>query len=217
MKLWPWSRSRPLSRGRRQILWIVVAAGLLVATDLGARTFATNDEARFALLAQDVLSRGDWLHPRLNGQPYYNKPPLQAWLITVVSWPAGHVTQFTAVVPSALAAVAAALAVWGLGRNLFGTDAARAAALTLTTMQGVFLHARLPLPDMLLTAVVTAALWAYVRMLRGIGSRWTIFWRWTVFYGLVGVAFWAKGPVGFLPLGVALADSVRRASTDWWR
>jgi 4-amino-4-deoxy-L-arabinose transferase-like glycosyltransferase len=150
-------------------LGVFATALCLLAPDVGARILATNDEARFPLLAQDILIRGDWLHPAVNGTPYYNKPPLQAWLIALASWPSGHVTQLTAVLPSALCAVAATLVVWTLGRSLFGTDAARAAALAFITMQGVFLHAHLPLPDILVTALIATSLWAYTIALRRAG------------------------------------------------
>jgi 4-amino-4-deoxy-L-arabinose transferase-like glycosyltransferase len=209
-------RSTPLPGPRRRlrrahpVLWIVAAAVALVATDLGARTLATNDEARFPLLAQDMLARNDWLHPMVNGSPYYNKPPLQAWLIAAASWPGGSVTPLSAVLPSALAAIGATLLVWGLGRTLFGTDAARAAALTFMTMQGVFLHARLPLPDMLTTALIGASLWMYAVAIRRGGATW---WA---FYALVGLAFWAKGPAGFLPLLIAVVDGVLRWGRAWW-
>ena len=196
----------------RQVASILIAALAPVATDLGARVLATNDEARFPLLAQDILARGDWLHPMVNGSPYYNKPPLQAWLIAVASWPRGDVSQFTAVIPSALAAMAASLLVWLMGRSLFGRDAGRTAALAFMTMQGVFLHARLSLPDMLLTALITASLWVFTIALRRPEACW-----WPAFYGLVGAAFWAKGPAGLLPLAVAIAVAVMRFRRQWWR
>ena len=75
--------------------WIALAGAALIGVQLAARTFATNDEARFPLLAQDILARGDWLRPRLNGVGYFNKPPLLAWLIALVSWPFGRVTEWT--------------------------------------------------------------------------------------------------------------------------
>ena len=58
-----------------------VRAGLLAAgvvalalVDIGTRTFATNDEARFPVLGQSLLSGGHWLVPSLNGIAYVNKP-----------------------------------------------------------------------------------------------------------------------------------------------
>src|SRR5207249_2140028 len=132
----------------------------------------------------------------------HNKPLLLAWLIALVSWPFGQVTQVTAVIPSAAAAFATALVIFGAGRDMFGADAGKYAALVAITTQGVFLHGRLPMPDMLLTFFITASLWMLWRMRRG--ARWA----WVGFYTFVGLAFWSKGPGGFLPLAVALAWAV---------
>jgi 4-amino-4-deoxy-L-arabinose transferase-like glycosyltransferase len=196
---------------RRALAWVVGGAAVLVAIDLGRRILANNDEARFPLLAQDILQRGDWLFPTLNGTVYHNKPLLLAWLIALASWPVGYVTQFTAVIPSATAAVATALVVFGLGREMFGADAGKYAALMTLTTQGVFLHSRLPMPDMLMTAFITASLWALWRMTRDAPRAWL------GFYPLVGLAFWAKGPGGFLPLGVALVWALVSRRPGRWR
>ena len=137
MNLPRWLASRPA-------LGVAVLASALAAFDLGRRILATNDEARFALLGQDILDRGAWLFPQLNGAIYSNKPLLQAWLIALFSWPLGHVTQLTAVLPSALAGVGTVLVIYALGRDMFGTRAGCLAALVATTTQGWFLHTRLP-------------------------------------------------------------------------
>jgi len=201
-----------MSSAWARLITILLAAVPLLSSDLGQRILATNDEARFGVLAQDILARHDWLHPMLNGSAYSNKPPLQAWLIAAASWFRGDVTQLTAVVPSAVAALVATMIVWALGSELFGTDAARAAALAFITMQGVFLHARLPLPDMLMTALIGASLWMYVVALRRGGAL-----RWASFYALVGAAFWAKGPAGLLPLLVVVVSALHRFGRGWWR
>jgi len=196
---------------RRALLWVVGGAAVMVGVDLGRRILTTNDEARFPLLAQDILSRGDWLFPILNGTVYHNKPILLAWLIALVSWPVGYVTQFTAVIPSAVAAFGTALVIWALGREMFGTAAGQYAALTALTTQGLFLHGRLPMPDMLMTAFITASLWMLWRMARGAPHAWI------GFYLLVGLAFWAKGPGGFIPLIVAVAWAAATRSAASWR
>ena len=195
----------------RALFWVAGGAAVMIGIDLGRRILTTNDEARFPLLAQDVLNRGDWLFPILNGSVYHNKPILLAWLIAVVSWPLGHVTQFTAVIPSAAAAVATALVIFGLGREMFNTAAGKYAALTALTTQGVFLHARIPMPDMLMTAFITASLWMLWRMSRGVPRAWI------GFYVFVGLAFWAKGPGGFVPLVVAAAWALASRDAASWR
>ena len=196
---------------RRALLWVVGGAAVMVGVDLGRRILTTNDEARFPLLAQDILTRGDWLFPILNGSVYHNKPILLAWLIALVSWPLGYVTQFTAVIPSAVAAFATVLVIFGLGREMFGAAAGTYAALTAATTQGVFLHGRIPMPDMLMTAFITASLWMLWRMTRGVPRAWV------GFYVLVGLAFWAKGPGGFMPLIVAVAWAAMGRRAAGWR
>jgi len=81
----------------RPALGITLLATTLVLVDLGRRILATNDEARFALLGQDMLTRGAWFFTQLHGAVSHATPLLQAWLIALCSWPAGHVTQLTAV------------------------------------------------------------------------------------------------------------------------
>jgi 4-amino-4-deoxy-L-arabinose transferase-like glycosyltransferase len=196
---------------RRALRWVVGGAALMVGVDLGRRILTTNDEARFPLLAQDILTRGDWFFPVLNGTVYHNKPILLAWLITLVTWPFGYVTQFTAVIPSAAAAFAMALLIFGLGREMFGPTAGKYAALIAVTTQGAFMHARIPMPDMLMTAFMTASLWMLWRMARGMPRAWI------GFYLFVGLAFWAKGPGGFLPLVIAAAWAVFGRSAASWR
>src|SRR5436853_224572 len=162
--------------------------------DLGAVVFATNDEARFPLLARDILTRGDVWFPQLNGVVYQNKPLLLAWLIALVSWPIGQVTALTSLVPSILAAIALALVVYAAARDMFGADAGRYAGLVVATSQGFVIHARQAMPDMLLTLFVTVALWQGWRLTRGRPRAWL------GFYGATGLAFWTKGPAGLLPL-----------------
>jgi 4-amino-4-deoxy-L-arabinose transferase-like glycosyltransferase len=196
---------------RRALLWVVGGAAVMIGVDLGRRILTTNDEARFPLLAQDILTRGDWLFPTLNGAVYHNKPILLAWLITLVSWPLGHVTQFTAVIPSAAAAFAMALSIFALGREMFGAGAGRNAALVAVTTQGAFLHSRIPMPDMLMTAFMTASFWMLWRMTRGAPRAWI------GFYLCVGLAFWAKGPGGLLPLIVSGVWALVSRSPAAWR
>jgi 4-amino-4-deoxy-L-arabinose transferase-like glycosyltransferase len=204
-----------MSRNRltsRPIVGIALVATALVLFDLGRRILATNDEARFALLAQDMLGRGAWFFPQLNGAVYHAKPLLQAWLIALCSWPLGHVTQLTAVLPSALAGIGTVLVIYVLGRDMFGGGAARVAALVATTTQGWFLHARLPMPDMLLTFAITSSLALFWRLVQSKPGP-----NWLGFYGLVGVAFWAKGAAGLMPLVVAMVYAIATRRRGTWR
>jgi len=206
----------PVSRlcrvAARPVIGVTLLASALALIDLGRRILATNDEARFPLLAQDMIGRGDWFFPRLNGVVYHAKPLLQAWLIALFSWPGGRVTQLTAVLPSALAGIATAVVIYALGEDMFGVDAGRFAALIAITTQGWFLHSRLPMPDMLLTLALTGSLGMFWRMTQRRPGR-----PWLGFYTLVAAGFWAKGAAGLIPLIAVLIHAVATRRDGRWR
>ena len=96
---------RPPLAGWAPVAVVLAVSAALLGFDLGARVLATNDEARFPMMARDILSNGHWLLPEISGVPMLNKPPLHAWLIALGAWPTGVVSQRTAVVPSFLGAL----------------------------------------------------------------------------------------------------------------
>ena len=170
----------------------------LLFFDFGAHVLSTNDETRFPLMARDILARGHWLLPEINGAPMLNKPPLHAWLIALAAWPTGAVTQRTAALPSLLAGLALVAGTYWVGRRVFDAQVGFIAGLIVVTTAGVFSLARSPVPDMTLSCAMVAAMVAFVaaEVERRPGAL-------IAFYVLVGVAFWSKGPVGLLPLVVA--------------
>ena len=56
------------------LLAVLVLAALIFALPAGRRPFWSSDEARFALLAQDILENGRWLVPRLRAQQEVQGP-----------------------------------------------------------------------------------------------------------------------------------------------
>src|SRR5712664_1031929 len=112
----------------------------------------------------------------------------------------GAVTQWTASVPSVFAALVVVLATYWMARRLFGGEPALVAGLTVLTTFGVFSFGRESMPDMTFAAATTTAMAAFIA-LEVDGRRWAL----VLFYALVGMAFWTKGPAGLLPVAVAAA------------
>jgi 4-amino-4-deoxy-L-arabinose transferase-like glycosyltransferase len=191
----------------RRFSWDAALVGVLSAAVLiynfGSRLLITNDDARFPVLARDAIVNGHWLVPALpDGRPHIVKPPLAAWLIALASWPEGHVSVRTAVLPSLLAAIGVVLLTYWLGRRLFGASAGVVAGLTVTTMLGMYTMAHSPMPDMLQLLAGTAAIAAYAAS--GFGATPTIL---VLFYAVIGLGSLAKGAPGFVPLAVAVVDA----------
>ncbi len=146
----------------------------------------SDTEGMFAEPAREMVLIGDWVTPRMNGQPFLTKPPLMYWLPAALFAVAGP-TEYARLWP-ALAAVATVAVTGALGAELFGEVAGVTAATILTTSLGFLVEARLLRADMLLVLAVTVALYCYVRLRRGGGLVWAI-------------AFWATISIGLLDKG----------------
>ena len=184
-------------------LVVGLGAAVLTSYNFGSRLLITNDDTRFPVLARDALTNGNWLIPAMpDGRPHVVKPPLAAWLIALASWPEGHVTVRTAVLPSLLAALGVVLLTYWLGRRFFGASAGIAAGLTVATMVEMYTMAHSPMPDMLQLLAGTGAIAAYVAS--GFGAAPTML---VLFYAVIGLGSLAKGAPGFVPLVVAILDA----------
>jgi len=99
-------------------LVIIALACILFLHGLGAVSLWDPDEPRQAIMAQEMMDRSDYVHPYLNGKPYLEKPPLHPWLIVLTAKITGKLDEFSARLPSALAAMALLLVTYFLGRRL---------------------------------------------------------------------------------------------------
>jgi 4-amino-4-deoxy-L-arabinose transferase-like glycosyltransferase len=72
---------RPLLQDERvQIALLFVFALLLLALGIGLRDPWPSDEPRFALVAREMLTTGQWLFPHRGVELYSDKPPMFMWL-----------------------------------------------------------------------------------------------------------------------------------------
>jgi 4-amino-4-deoxy-L-arabinose transferase-like glycosyltransferase len=181
-------------RRRRDLLLLAVLGALLFLPGLGARDLWNPDEARYGQVAREMWQGGEWLVPRLNGEVYSEKPPLLFWSIVAISLPRGELTETTVRLPVALAAIAALLLVYRLGERFFGRRAGWLAAAAFATCSKVLWHGRFAQIDMLLTALVAAAVWFWARGYTEGRPR-----LYPLFFLFAGLATLAKGPVGLLP------------------
>jgi 4-amino-4-deoxy-L-arabinose transferase-like glycosyltransferase len=179
----------------RPLLFSLLAFALYLS-GLGSIGLVGPDEPRYADVARGMLQSGDYVTPRLFGQPWFEKPPLYYWLASLAF--RFGVSELTARLPSALAALLF-LGFWfWFARRFYGDLAARFSCLMLATTVGWIGFGRAAAMDMLLATTLSAAvgslaLWLWENRTSGLYG----------FYALLGVATLAKGP-----LAVALAGMV---------
>jgi 4-amino-4-deoxy-L-arabinose transferase-like glycosyltransferase len=111
------SLARLLDHPRVAPLLLLPWCGFLFFYGLSAGDLYRTEALR-AIIAQDFLNRGEWVVPTLYGEPLLTKPPGMYAAIAVASWPFGGVTDWSARLPSALAATATVfLFFWYFGRQ----------------------------------------------------------------------------------------------------
>jgi 4-amino-4-deoxy-L-arabinose transferase-like glycosyltransferase len=149
------------------------------------------DEGRYAQIPKELLDRGAWVVPTLQGEPYLDKPPLFYWLVKL-SYQAFGVSEASARLVPAVCVHLTILAVYLLGRRSVGEKAAFWAALLLTVSPGYLGVARLLLLDGLLTLLVTLSVLCGYEAVRTGRLRWG--W-WLAAAVASGLGFLTKGPI----------------------
>lgn len=97
---------------------------------IGEGSLSDWDEATYAQIAREMVETGDWLTPHWNGFPLHDKPPLVMWVMAAATMITESMIS-AARLPAALAGLfTIAMTVW-LGRSLFCTWTALAAATLL--------------------------------------------------------------------------------------
>lgn len=182
--------------GRRHpaIAAMIVTAVLLIGPAI-LTPFNTKGEPREAIVALSMLLSGDWILPVSFGGDIPYKPPFLAWLIALVSLPAGHVTEFTSRLPAILACMALSGTVASFARKDMGWSGSRAfaAAIATVTTVEVWRSGGVCRVDMVLTAAITCACVTLYRFAIHGGAA-----RFAGAVALMTMAVLTKGPVGMV-------------------
>lgn len=120
-------------------------------------------ESLRAIVAAEFLRTGNWIVPTLYGEPLFTKPPGMYAAIALLSLPFGEVREWTARLPSALAATATVFLFYWFLRRIVGGRLALAGALILPTSLMWLDKASTAEIDMLQVFWVTAALLCFFR------------------------------------------------------
>ena len=130
---------------------------LLYLLHLGGVGFLGPDEPRYASVGREMARSGDWITPRLDGQPWFEKPPLTYWLTA-----AGHLAhlpdEWAARLPEALISVAFLVFFYFTLAREFSPRLALTATSILATSAGWLAYSFAALTDLPMSAALGAAM-----------------------------------------------------------
>ena len=183
---------------RRPLLTLAIIACFSFILGLGRPAITDSDEGFYAEAAREMVESGDWLTPRFNYEDRWEKPVLYYWL-TAATYVVTSPSEAAARWWSALSGLGLVLLTWVIARRMLQQDdTAWLAGAIVATCYGYFAMARMALPDLPLTFLVTLTVWC------GIGRRWTFFGA------AAGLGFLMKGPIALVVPALVLAPI-------WWR
>ena len=173
---------------------------VLFFVNLGQWDLWNPDEPRYAEVARELVTSGDWILLHVNQQVYGDKPPLFFWAVGLSSFFLNGFSSFSVRFPSALFGTLTVLLTFFLGRKLYCSRTGFLSGFILATnVEFSYLTTRANI-DTTLTFFTTAALICFFHWY-GDRKRLSIYG----FYVAMAFATLTKGPVGFiLPLLVAL-------------
>ncbi|MGH9378188.1 MAG: glycosyltransferase family 39 protein [Terriglobia bacterium] len=190
----------PTSPVARSLALLILIAACLFFIGLGRLPLVEPDEGRNAEVAREMVVTHDWVTPHYDGLPYLDKPAVLFWMIGA-AFQAFGMSAWSARFPEALAALAAVLMAWMMGRKMFNGRVGMLAGLILATSPLFFGFARTVIFDMPLTLLVTVSLFCF-----WLNRRKNCLWLDAVAFAAMGVGAITKGPVAFLlPLLTILA------------
>ncbi|HEY1267074.1 MAG TPA: glycosyltransferase family 39 protein [Candidatus Binatia bacterium] len=172
---------------------LAVLCWIVLFHNLGGPALIEPDEGRNAEVAREILVLGDWVTPHYDFIPYLDKPMPFFWL-AAGAYKLFGISEFSARLPAALAALGCLLLVYDLGRRRAGPWAALWSVLVLATCPMFMAFSRAVIFDMPLAFFITLALWAFIR---GGTAEANAAWKfYMLMYAAAGAAVMVKGPVG---------------------
>ena len=206
------------------LIQVVALAAIVMLTNLGGPRLWDDDEPRNSGCAREMLQRGDWIVPTFNAELRTHKPILLYWCM-VVSYHVGGANEFTARLPSALAAIGTIVLTYAIGRRLFNPRTGFWAAVALGCSISFAMVSRAATPDgvLIFSSTLAIALFVFGTFARRKSATGDVTdtdqpaplqraeGHWfpqrpalvVLMYAAMGLAVLAKGPVGLvLPTAV---------------
>ncbi len=176
-----------------KLIAVLLFAWVAVFPTLGTVSLWDIDAGRYLVPAKNAIEHGKWLIPEYNGHPRIVKPPLMVWLVALssIAFNGGKVNEFSARIPSALAAMGTLLLLFYLVKaNTEDEELGLWACFFLASSLLFIRYARADVTDMVLLFFITTALFAGYMALEKRSPMWLMLWATSC-----GLGYMDKGPV----------------------
>ena len=182
------------------ILGLLVAFYFLFFHNIWAYPLMDVDETRYVAMSRDMFQTKDFLTLYLNGDFFFEKPPLYFWLESLSFWIFHTVSEFTARIPMALYATSSCFLLYFTGKKIVSRSFGVVSALILATSIEFLVLSKIAILDMLLAACVAFSI--FFGFMTFFVAEQNKKYFWWLMYAFSGLAVLAKGIPGVaIPFG----------------
>lgn len=188
-------------KGILSFLILLVVCIIVYFCGIGSYPLMDVDETRYVSMARDMFLSKDYLTLYLNGEYFFEKPPLYFWSECLSFGIFGKVNEFSARFPMAVYASLLTFGVYFTGKKLVSRKFGLIAALILATSIEFTMLARYAILDIVVTSIIgMSVLCGFLTQFVQDKNKKYFWW---LFYIFSGLAVMAKGIPGFIiPFGV---------------
>jgi len=188
----PQAEERFLSE-RTQWASILVFWAVIYFASLFTPAVLDDADGTHANAARWMAEHADFVTLHVDGIRYLEKAPLPYWCVAVGYRIFGYNT-FATHLPLALAILLTAALAYRWGRGAFGARAGFYAAILMMTAVGEFLFTRMMIPEVIISLMLSAALYCFARAMSRSGINTGPYWY--GIYALMALAVLTKGLIG---------------------
>ena len=189
------------------IIGLLALCFLVYFLNIGNYPLMDVDETRYVSMAKDMFQTKDFMTLYLNGEYFFEKPPLYFWSECLSFWVFGGVSEFSARFPGALYGTLVTFLVYYTGKKVVSHRFGLISSLILTTFVEFGMLARYAILDIVLTTMVgISVLFGFLTQFVDNKNKKYFWW---LFYIFSGLAVLAKGLPGFIiPFGAMFCVSI---------
>ena len=183
------------------LIFLFLVCFFLYFFALGEYSLIDVDESRYVTIARDMINANDWLTLRLNGEFFFEKPPLYFWLINLSFLAFHKISEFTARFPIALLSSLCVFLTYFSVKKMTSRRVGMLTALIMATCFEYLVLTKVVILDIVLCVFIVLSLLCGYLTFFVEGPKRKYFW-WG-FYICSALAFLAKGIPGIaVPFGV---------------
>ena len=175
--------------------------------NIGTYPLMDIDETRYVLMSKDMLKSHDFMTLYLNGEYFFEKPPLYFWIECIFFKLFGFVNEFSARFPAALSGMLLCYAVYFSGKKFISNFYGVVSSLVLATCLEFTILSKYAILDIYLCLFCALSVFSYFGTHVAAEKNKKYFW-W-LFYLFCALAVMAKGIPGLvIPAGTVFFSSL---------